>query len=197
MRLPVGRRLASALRVVRKRKTGLPGGEALAVERRLTYRFSILSSLVIRCVAAMYGPKYRLLPSGWKAMAAIGRFGPVSAKEVCAHTTVQPDKITRAVDRMVELGLVVRRKDAVDRRRIVLSLSAAGERAYRDIERVTRRVEIALLDVLSSREHETFNAILDKLELRAQGLLLLEKNAWRRLAKPRSRRRRTAVTGLA
>jgi len=182
------------LRVMRKRKAVLPGGEALAVERRLTYRFSILSSLVIRCVAAMYGPKYRLLPSGWKAMASIGRFGPVSAKEVCAHTTVPPDKITRAVDRMVELGFVVRRKDAADRRRIALSLSAAGERAYRDIERVTRRVEIALLNVLSARERETFNAILDKLELRAQGLLLLEKNAWRRLAKPRSPRRRRAVT---
>jgi DNA-binding MarR family transcriptional regulator len=128
-------------------------------------------------------------------MAAIGRFGPVSAKEVCAHTTVQPDKITRAVDRMVELGFVVRRKDAADGRRIALSLSAAGERAYRDIERVTRRVELALLDVISRREREDFNAILDKLESRAQTLLLLEKSAWRRLAKPRSRRRRSVVTG--
>ena len=82
-----------------KDKSALPGGTALNLERRLSFRFSILATKVIRCVAEMYGPKYGLLPSGWKAMAAIGRFGPVSAKEVCAHTTVEPDKVTRAVDR--------------------------------------------------------------------------------------------------
>ena len=75
-----------------KDKSALPGGTALNLERRLSFRFSILATKVIRCVAEMYGPKYGLLPSGWKAMAAIGRFGPVSAKEVCAHTTVEPDE---------------------------------------------------------------------------------------------------------
>lgn len=150
------------------RKVDLPGGASLNFERRLTFRFGALSTRVIRCVARMYGPKYRLLPSGWKAMAAIGRYGPVSAKEVCECTTVEPDKVTRAVDRLVKLGFVTRKQDAGDRRRVALSLSPAGRRVYRDVEGVTRRIELTLLEVLSTHERAALRRILRKLEARAR-----------------------------
>ncbi len=144
----------------------LPGGRALDLERRLSYRFSIFAAKIIRSVAAMYGPKYGLLPSGWKTMAAIGRYGPVSAKQVCAYITVEPDKVSRAVDRLVELGFVNRTQDNADRRRVVLTLSRAGRNAYNDIERATRSVEMALLDCLSRGERKTLDLILGKLENR-------------------------------
>lgn len=169
----------------------LPGGIALDLERRLSYRFSLLSSRIIRCVAAMYGPKFRLLPSGWKAMAAIGRYGPVSAKDVCAHTTVEPDKVTRAVDRLVELGFAMRRRDETDRRRVVLSLSPRGREAYREIERVTRRVELSLLAALSKRESRALYRALSKLEERARNLIV-DRHSWRAISgtrrAPRARR---------
>lgn len=114
----------------------------------------------------MYGSKYGLLPSGWKTMAAIGRFGPVSAKQVCAHITVEPDKVTRAVDRLVELGYINRKQDAKDRRRVVLTLSSSGRVAYNDIERATRSVEWALLEGLSLSERKALDLILGKLEKR-------------------------------
>jgi DNA-binding MarR family transcriptional regulator len=144
----------------------MPGGRALDLERRLSYRFSILAAKIIRSVAGMYGPKYGLLPSGWKTMAAIGRYEPVSAKQVCAHTTIEPDKVSRAVDRLVELGFVSRTQDTEDRRRVVLTLSPTGRSAYNDIERATRKVEMALLDCLSSGERGTLDRILGKLETR-------------------------------
>ena len=149
-----------------RKAPALPGGRALDLERRLSYRFSILGAKIIRGVAGMYGPKYGLLPSGWKTMAAIGRYEPVSAKQVCAYTTVEPDKVSRAVDRLVELGFVNRRQDPADRRRVVLTLSSAGRTAYNDIERATRSVEMALLDSLSSGERGTLDRILAKLETR-------------------------------
>lgn len=161
------------------RKPVLPGGVSLNLERRLSYRFSILSSRIVRTVAKMYGPKYGLLPSGWKAMAAIGRYGPVSAKQVCAHTTVDPDKVTRSVDRLVERGYVRRKQDAVDRRRVALTLTPAGRKAYEDIEFVTRTVELALLGVLSLEERKLLSRLLAKLEERA-GKCLGENQGWRK-----------------
>lgn len=150
------------------RKVDLPGGASFDLEHRLTYRFGTLSTRVIRCVARMYGPKYGLLPSSWKAMGVIGRYGPVSAKEVCERTTVEPDKVTRAVDRLVQLGYVSRKRNPRDGRCVVLSLSPLGRRVYRDIEGVTRRIEVMLLDALSSRERATLNRIFDKLEAQAR-----------------------------
>lgn len=153
--------------IVARKKAALPGGSALDLERRLSYRFSILSTKIIRTVAGMYGPKYGLLPSGWKAMAAIGRYAPVSAKEVCSHTTVEPHKVTRAVDRLVELGFVRREQDLADRRRVALSLSPAGRKVYEDIERTTRLVELALLGEVSMRERRMLGRVLAKLEAQA------------------------------
>lgn len=151
---------------MRKKAATLPGGRALDLERRLSYRFSIFTAKIIRSVAAMYGPKYGLLPSGWKTMAAIGRYEPVSAKQVCTCTTVEPDKVSRAVDRLVELGFVNRTQDTADRRRVVLTLSSAGRIAYNDIERATRSAEMALLDGLSRSERKMLDLILGKLENR-------------------------------
>lgn len=148
-------------------KAVLPGGERLNLERRLLYRFSILSAKVIRYVAEMYGPKYGLLPSGWKVMAVIGRFGSVFGKEVCAQTSVEPHKVTRAVDRLVQLGYVERQQDQTDGRRVMLSLTAIGWTVYADIETLTRKVELELQTGLSKQELDTFSSILGKLESRA------------------------------
>jgi len=142
----------------------------------------------------MYGSKYGLRPSSWKAMAAIGRYGPMSAKEVCAHTTVEPDKVTRAVDRLVEMGYVNRKQDAVDRRRVALSLSLSGRAAYKEIERITRLVELALLEGLSRQERDGLHAALGKLEERASGLLT-DRDAWRRVAGTKYAGKRRARKG--
>ena len=160
----------------------MPGGTALDLERRFSYRFAIISARVVRSVAGMYGPKYRMLPSGWKALAVIGRYGPLSAKDVGAYSTVEPDKVTRAVDRLVKLGFVARRKDLGDRRKVVLSLTATGRRVYDDVEQLTRQVEMATLSALPARDLAALARVLDRLEERSR-TLLTGRDAWQRIRK--------------
>ena len=160
----------------------MPGGTALDLERRFSYRFAIISARVVRSVAGMYGPKYRMLPSGWKALAVIGRYGPLSAKDVGTYSTVEPDKVTRAVDRLVTLGFVARRKDLGDRRKVVLSLTATGRRVYDDVEQLTRQVEMATLSALPARDLAALARVLDRLEERSR-TLLTGRDAWQRIRK--------------
>lgn len=145
----------------------LPGGAALDLEHRLSYRFSVLSAKMRR---AVYKPEYGVLPSNWRAMAAIGRYGPMSASDVCAHTTVEPDKVTRAVNALMELNYVRREQDKYDKRRVVLSLTPLGRKVYNEIERATRQIELTLLDAITQRERDTLNRVLTKLEQRADEL---------------------------
>lgn len=144
--------------------TALPGGEALNLEHRLSYRFSVLSAKMRR---AVYIPEYGVLPSNWRAMAAIGRYGPMSGSDVCVHTTVEPDKVTRAVHALMKLNYVRREQDQFDKRRIVLSLTPLGRKVYNEIERATRQMELLLSDALTQREREMLHRVLKKLEQRA------------------------------
>ena len=90
------------------------------------------------------------------------------------------DKVTRAVDRLVSRGLVARKVDAEDRRRIVLRLTARGRRVHAEIEQVRRAIEERFLSVLSAEELARFNATLGKLEAQA-ARIFTGKGAWREL----------------
>jgi len=139
-----------------------------------------MSNMVVRVVASLYGPKYRLMPANWKAMAAIGRYGPMSAKDVCARTTVEPDKVTRAVDRLVALRYVQRTRDPHDRRRVVLLLTPAGRKVYAHVETATRRIELMLRGALTQRERNELDRITTKLQRQADKTIG-DKQSWRRM----------------
>lgn len=155
----------------RKRTARLLGGSNLALERRLAYRFALLSGRMIRAAANIYTPRFGLRPSAWKTMAAIGRYGPISAKELTAYTTVPPDKITRAVDQLVAFRWASRRKDASDRRRVVLSLNDRGMKVFEEIETLIREMEQQVRSGLTAKERLELDRLLTKLEQRASEFL--------------------------
>lgn len=158
-----------------------PRGEIrLELDQRASYRFSLLTRQETKCLAAMYGPKYGLSISTWKVLSVIGRFAPISATEAGKRTSLEPDKVTRAVDSLVKRGLVLRRQDPEDRRRVILALSAKGKRTHDDIERVRHILEIEFMSVLSAEERETLYTVLDKLAARAAEIFT-GKDAWRAL----------------
>src|SRR4051812_42144778 len=121
---------------------------------RIAYQFSVMSTRQTRALADMYGRRFGLSVNCWWVMAVIGRFPGGSASNVVERTTLEADKVTRAVDVLVRRGLVRRRQDAEDRRRVVLSLSAKGARSFAQIEAVRRGLEGALLKGLPARERE-------------------------------------------
>jgi DNA-binding MarR family transcriptional regulator len=115
----------------------------------------------------MYAQKFGLTLSQWKVLPIIGYCAPMSAKEVGERTSLEPEKVTRAVDRLVARGLVIRRADSEDRRRVVLSLAVRGKEVFRRSEEIRNAIEREFLDALQPREKETFHSLLDKLEQRA------------------------------
>jgi DNA-binding MarR family transcriptional regulator len=68
------------------------------------------------------------------AITVIGQAGPLSLKELGELLIAEAGHPSRLVDRLVEAGLVERRASEDDRRRIVLSLTAAGRRIEKRIQ---------------------------------------------------------------
>lgn len=133
-------------------------------DERVSCRFSLIAKRIDQVLAAVHGKKLGISVNNWKIMRVIGFFGPISATVLGARTSLDPDKVTRAVDTLAQRSYVIRKNDETDRRRVVLSLSAKGRRVYDKIEQVAGAVEAELLSALNPEERRALLSYLRKLE---------------------------------
>jgi DNA-binding MarR family transcriptional regulator len=148
------------------------------LDRRSSYRFSIIARRQTRCLADMHASRFGLSVNGWKLLSVIEHFGPLSASDAGGRTSLEPAKVTRGIDALAEQGLVLRREDPADRRRTILSLSAKGKRIHDKVEAVSRALEQELLRVLRPTERDALDRMLDKLERRSADIFA-RTSAWR------------------
>jgi DNA-binding MarR family transcriptional regulator len=141
-----------------------------SLEKRLAYRFSILSTLNVRCIAGLYTNKFGLSSAGWRILSIIGRYEPIFPGVAAQLSTMDADKVTRAVDRLVEMGYVIRNTDAADRRRVILCLTSRGHAVYAEVEEVSQELDAEWRSVLTAEENKMLNGIMDKLDAQAREL---------------------------
>ena len=141
---------------------------------RTFYRFALSAEHYARRLAAMYRPAYGISPPEWKMLAVLAQHAPMSATAAGERTSLMPDKVTRAVDGLVDKKLVVRRRDREDERRVVLSLTAKGARAFAEIDAVRYEIEGEMLAGLSAEENRALHRALEKIEARLGSLKVLE-----------------------
>ena len=140
------------------------------LQERSTYRFWLLVTQMQKCLAQFYVARIGRPANGWKIVMVVGRRAQVSAAEAGQLTDLEPDKVTRIVDQLVAQGLMIRTQESADRRRVRLSLTAAGRRVYHQLDDVRRAIEIDFLGALAPRERATLYRLLDKLQARAAAM---------------------------
>ena len=96
-------------------------------------------------------------------MAVLGRFGPVSASEICARTQTDKVTVSRAAKSLLSRELIRSRTDANDRRRTIYALKRTGRSIHDRIVPIALAHEARLLDTLRRREGERLSRLLDKL----------------------------------
>jgi DNA-binding MarR family transcriptional regulator len=148
------------------------GKVRMELGERASYRFAILSTRQVGQMSSVYLHRFGLTGNTWRVLSIIGYYGPMSATEVCRHGSLEADKVTRAVDILGKKKLVLRRRNAEDRRKVVLSLSARGRRVYDEIERLRYAQERKIMKALEPEELDSLYNILDKLEARADEIFV-------------------------
>jgi DNA-binding MarR family transcriptional regulator len=170
---------------MRKQRGARLDASQLSLDQRTSYRFSIIARRQTRCLAEMHAATFGLSVNGWKLLSVIEYFGPLSASEAGAHTSLEPAKVTRGIDALAQQRLVLRREDPADRRRTILTLSAKGRRLHDKVEQVSRALERELLSVLTPSERTMLYRTLDKLERRSSEIFA-RSEAWRNIFRARS-----------
>lgn len=145
---------------------------ALELEKFLPYRLSVLAQLVSESLHDLYGEPFGLTVPQWRVMAALGRFGALTASDVGQRTVMDKVAISRAVAALLKRRLVERVPDRADRRRATLRLSARGRAMHGKIVPLALAYEAKLYEALSPGERQAFDALSDRLFARADALRL-------------------------
>jgi len=119
-----------------------------------------------------YSVKYNIKGENWRFMAMLASSAPVSAKKLGEHLDLDQVQVTRALNKLLEIGYVDRRTDPKDRRKVILTLSENGATVYQDIVSMAKNLEQKLLEQIAPSEQEGFRGVLGDLlghmaELRA------------------------------
>lgn len=118
------------------------------------------------------GHAHRLVGDGFSAVNARGyhyrllatleQSGPTSQAALGRHSGIHLSDMVAAVNELAEDGLVERTPDPADRRRNVISLTAAGRRQLRRLEKRLAQVQDELLAPLTPAERRRLTALLSK-----------------------------------
>ncbi|MEO8459433.1 MAG: MarR family winged helix-turn-helix transcriptional regulator [Dokdonella sp.] len=141
-----------------------PLHNTLELDRFLPYRLSVLSNRISQTIAHLYETRFGLGVTEWRVMAVLGRYPRLSANEVAERTAMDKVAVSRAVNRMIEDGRLVRETHDNDRRRSVLELSDAGYTVYDEVAPLALDYERRLLAALSTDERSELDRLLSQLD---------------------------------
>jgi len=145
--------------------------DLLDLETFLPYRLSVLSNRISNAIARVYARRFGLSIPEWRLIAVLGRFGPLSANGVAGRTYMDKVRVSRAVQRLLDRGLVERAIDGADRRRSILRLSPDGAAIRAEVAPLALDIESRLLAVLSPADRADLDRILKLLDARADTFL--------------------------
>jgi len=147
-----------------------PHPGTIDLDRFLPYRLSVLTNLVSGTIADAYQRRFGLSIPEWRVLAVLARYPGLSAADVAERTRMDAVAVSRAVARLLAAGRLRRAVSRDDRRRSVLSVSAAGAAVYRAVAPLALGYERELLASLDARERAALDRALDVLTARAQAL---------------------------
>ncbi|MCP4330166.1 MAG: winged helix-turn-helix transcriptional regulator [Alphaproteobacteria bacterium] len=108
--------------------------------------------------------EFELTPRQFSALVKVMQQDLVSQNELGRLIAVDPATMQGVVRRLGQRGLMTRRPDPDDRRRILLSLTAAGQRvAERALSAGGQRITSETLAPLRAEERKSFLRLLKKL----------------------------------
>jgi DNA-binding MarR family transcriptional regulator len=118
------------------------------LETFLPYALNRAAEAASRGFQAIYKARYGMLRTEWRVLAHLGQYGAMTARDICTRADLHKTKVSRAVKALEARRFLTRRTEERDRRQELLSLTAAGEAAFRNLAEEARRYDAALAAAL-------------------------------------------------
>jgi DNA-binding MarR family transcriptional regulator len=149
----------------------MKSGDPRLLRGLLSHRVLVLSNTLARAASRYYPRRFGVRLAEWRVIDALHAGRGISANQISQWLQTDKAWVGRSVERLIAAGYVRRRPDPQHGRRLLLTLTAKGERAYAAIAAAAQRRHDNVLKPLSAEERQILERILTKLQARAEEML--------------------------
>ncbi len=136
---------------------------APSLDRTLTYRLHLLHKLTDLDSQHAYPRETGLSLSDGRCLATIGRFEPLSVKDLAQQANLNKGQASRAAQALVDQGLVRKQHDSADARGVVLTLTESGRAAFDRTMALINKRNQEIFGCLNADEQASLSALFDRL----------------------------------
>ena len=148
-----------------------PADDPRLLRGLLSHRVLVLSNTLALAASRYYPRRFGVRLAEWRVIDALHASSGISANEISRWLRTDKAWVGRSVERLIAAGYVRRKPDPTHGRRLLLSLTGKGERAYAAIAVAARQRNDNALAALTAQEREVLERALGKLQARAAELL--------------------------
>ena len=142
----------------------------LRLDDFVPFRLSVASNAVSGVIARAYQRRFGLKVAEWRVIAVLAERDGLTSQEIVERTVMDKVTVSRAVQALIERGLVGRRPHDADRRSHRLSLTGEGRSLHEEVAPLALEFERAVLSGLSEAERDQLSRLLRRLEAAASEL---------------------------
>jgi DNA-binding MarR family transcriptional regulator len=133
------------------------------LEAFLPYLLNQAAEATSKSFQASYKAAYGMTRTQWRVLANLGKFGAMTARDICTISHIEKTKVSRAVAALETDGLLTRTPSPQDRRAEFLALTAQGSAVFSDLGRRAIDYDFALRKSLGAELAQKLDAVLRQL----------------------------------
>lgn len=127
------------------------------------YKLAIIAERAGFLLASQY-KHLQISKPQFRIMAVVDNAPHISSTLVAVETMMDKSRVTRAIDDLVERGLMIREKDPRDKRANLLALTAEGKELFLHLGQMAMRIQRRLVTSMTDEESRIFEKVLIRLE---------------------------------
>lgn len=112
---------------------------------------------------AVYRRRYGMLRTEWRVLFHLGRYGAMTAKDICDRARIHKTKVSRAVAALEDKQYLTRTELAEDRRHEVLALTPDGQDVFQKLCATAQDYDRDLAAQFTPQENEILRRCLKQL----------------------------------
>ncbi|MCB2136687.1 MAG: winged helix-turn-helix transcriptional regulator [Rhodobacteraceae bacterium] len=112
---------------------------------------------------ASYKARYGLLRTEWRVIFHLGRYGEMTAKDICARARLHKTKVSRAVKALETRRYLTRSELPHDRRNEILRLTRLGQSVFAELNLSARHFDETVAKTFTAEENRILRHCLRKL----------------------------------